>query len=525
MYKLVIVDDDRIIRRGLSSISWEDYGYQLVGEAPDGERGLEVIAEERPHIVISDIKMPFMDGLEMSRIIKEKYPEIKVILLTGYDDFKFAQEAIKLRAYDYLLKPVDREVLIEKVKLASMEWENERKAEKQIKEGMPFLRQRFLKRLFYQQGRQGDLQKEMEFLGINLTGRHMAACLIKLDEYKQAEIMEKEMLKYCVFNIVEEILHKENHGLVYDSESDELIVLYTNDEEVDEARQGFYRFAEHIRENVSLYLKTTVTIALGRMYGDISEVALSYEEARSAIEFRHLIGKDQVFSIEDTGLAPNPTANKSKGLENELVLKVKLGLAQEVKDLLLNMHEQWREEKKSLHHVRLMALQLVVLLFREAEEWAKDWVEDHREDLGTHYHEIHELQTAQEIVAKLEETTSSLLSFVKQQRESQKNATVDKAMRYIEENFHQEGLSLQDVAKEVHISPTYLSILFKQDKNINFSEFVLETRMKKAMELLRQQNLKAYEVAEMVGYNNPQYFSVSFKKYTGYSPLDFKKQA
>ncbi|MEW9667294.1 response regulator [Ammoniphilus sp. 3BR4] len=531
MYKVVIVDDDRIIRRGLSSIPWEDIGFQLVGEASDGEMGLQVIAETCPHIVISDIKMPFMDGLEMAGSIKKNYPAIKVILLTGYDDFKYAQEAIKIRAFDYLLKPVDREVLIEKVKMAASELENEQKAQKQMNEGMPFLRQRFLKKLIHNQCRPDEIDKELEFLGVELKGPLFSAFLIKLDDglphtgEKKDDIFGSEILKFCVYNICEEILDEEKCGIVFDSDRDELVLIYSSNEVPETASQHMYALAERIRESVKMYLKKTVTIAMGRVHSNIPGISQAYEEARSAIEFRHLIGKDKVFSIADTGLPPNSNPDPIKGIENELLLKVKLGLSLEAFAVIEELKNQLLSQKYiSLHHVRLMATQIIVLLFKEAEEWAEGWVDRHREDLTNHYHEINQLQTVAEIVKKLESVVTSLVSYVNMKREGQKNATVDLAMRFIEENYFKEGLSLQDVAKEVHISPTYLSILFKQEKNINFSDFLFETRMKKAMELLRHQNLKTYEVAEKVGYGNPQYFSVSFKKYTGYSPLEFKKQ-
>lgn len=529
--KVVIVDDDRIIRRGLSSIPWEDLGYQLVGEASDGEMGLQVIAETHPQIVISDIKMPFMSGLEMAGIIKEKYPAIKVILLTGYDDFKYAQEAIKIRAFDYLLKPVDREVLIEKVKMAADELENEQQVQKQMNEGLPLLRQSFLKKLIHNQYSQDEIEKQSKLLGIELKGPHFLACLIKLDDSTQHSadnkdnIIEREILKSSVYNICEEILAEKKCGIVFYSDLDELVLIYSTTEEPEIASQSMYSLAERIRESVKMHLKNTVTIAMGTVHDDLSGISQSYEGARSAIEFRHMIGKDKVFSITDTGIPSNIPPDPIRGIENELLLKVKLGLSQDAFAVIEELKNQLLNQPYiSLHHVRLIATQIIVFLFKEAEEWAKGWAERHRDELADHYYEINQLQTVAEIMDKVESIVSSIVSSVNLQREGQKNAAVDLAMRFIEENYFKEGLCLQDVAKEVHISPTYLSILFKQEKNINFSDFLLETRMKKAMELIRYQNFKTYEVAEKVGYGNPQYFSVSFKKYTGYSPVEFKKQ-
>ena len=145
MYKILLVDDDRLIRRSLATtIPWKRYGYELVGEASNGEEGLSLIDQHKPQIVISDIKMPFMDGLQMASIGKTRYPEMKVILLTGYEDFKFAQEAIKIKAFDYLLKPVESSILLKKVQQAAMEWEYEQRSQMQKVKGIRFLKQKWL---------------------------------------------------------------------------------------------------------------------------------------------------------------------------------------------------------------------------------------------------------------------------------------------------------------------------------------------------------------------------------------------
>jgi two-component system, response regulator YesN len=232
MHKVAIVDDDRIIRRGLvNTIPWERYGYQLVGEASDGEQGLKLIDDFQPQIVISDIKMPFMDGLEMARIAKEKYPEIKLILLTGYDDFTYAQEAIKIRAFDYLLKPVDKEVLLEKVLKASAEWDNEHKTKQKIHEGMPFFKMKFFKRLLENQWTENEMLGEAAALGMQFTGQTFVVLLIKLDgrctvsPQTTGAVEAKDDFKQYIFNVCEELMWREQKGSVVEYEGDELILI------------------------------------------------------------------------------------------------------------------------------------------------------------------------------------------------------------------------------------------------------------------------------------------------------------
>ncbi|WP_139488423.1 response regulator [Brevibacillus dissolubilis] len=537
MYKIVIVDDDRIIRRGISnSIPWNTHGFEIVGEASDGEHGLRVIEEHKPHIVISDIKMPFMDGLQMAGAVKETSPDTKVILLTGYEDFHYAKEAIKIKAFDYLLKPVDKAILLEKVKQASAEWTNERKVEQNLRAGLPYLRHRFLTDLIHNQVKAEDFEREKEFLGLTLDHSHYAVLIVKVDDYyqmsstdkdrdkeqdnEQGQDLDKDVLKYCILNICQETIQRDGRGVTFDNQGDEILIIYSDQENI---AQHMQETIEEIRANVRQFLQTTVSIARGGIYQDHTGIAASYQEACSAIEYRHIMGKDKVYTTEDTTALPSkesPTQAETKvnEIENDLIQKVKLGLTQDVITLLDNFRATLiQQEYISLYQVQVLAIQMIFLLFREVEQ-------NHRDELHTHYDEIHRLQTIDEIVEKVKQVSVDIAYFVNAQRESQKNGIVETAVRYIETHYAKDGLSLQEVAKAVHITPTYLSILFKQEQKINFSDYLLEIRMKKAMELLRTQPLKTYEVAEQVGYSNPQYFSVCFKKYTGISPADFKKQ-
>ncbi|MCM3728054.1 response regulator [Neobacillus cucumis] len=367
VHKVVIVDDDRIIRKGLSSlIPWEEHGFELVGSAADGEKGFEIVKEKLPQIVISDIQMPFMDGLEMTRAIKEFNPKTKIILLTGYEDFKYAHEAIKLRAFDYLLKPVETSELIDKLKQASLEWDVDHQKEMQFTESKSFTQQEFLKNL--------RLNKNVE---VNRW-------------------FDKDLVKFISLGIPEKVID-------------------------------------------------------------------------------HLEGTRQRLATHTSVSVPE---------------------------------------------IALLAIKGIHLIFHEAATFAETW------DSAKFYdseNRIMKLQTVDEIFTEVRMIALDLAVFVSKLNENQKHSLVDKAIKFIRDNYHDTSLNLQRVAEVVHVSSAYLSNLFKVEKGINFGDVLLETRMEKAMELFRQTDLKSYEVAEKTGYSNPQYFSSSFKKYTGYSPAEFKK--
>jgi two-component system response regulator YesN len=383
MYKVAIVDDDRIIRRGLSSvIPWEEHGFQLVGEAADGERGLELIEKESPHIVVSDIKMPFMDGLEMARMSRDIMPKIKFIFLTGYEDFQYAHEAIKIRAFDYLLKPVDSESLIQKIKEAAEEWEEEEQKEKRLNESSPITKKKFLEKLAVTHFTNEELKKELSLFGIKFEGP----------------------------------------------------------------------------------------------------------------EF----------------------------LEGNLMKLIELGLSSKVNDYLEEIKNQLsKNSSATLEEVQLLAIRMVGLIGDESEKWSKG---SRKSPISSRYQsEILEMKTIPEIFELVRSIAIDLSVYANKLNENKKTSLVDKAIAFIESNYQLAEISLQKVAEAIHVNPAYLSNLFKVEKGFNFGDFLVETRMKAAMELIRQSDLKTYEVASKIGYSNPQYFSICFKKYTGYSPAQFKK--
>ncbi|RDE27410.1 response regulator [Parageobacillus thermoglucosidasius] len=518
MYKVLLVDDDRIIRKSLATtVPWEKNGYELVGEASNGEEGLLLIDKYKPQVVISDIKMPFMDGLQMAQISKNRYPETKVILLTGYEDFKFAQEAIKVKAFDYLLKPIESSILLEKVKQATIEWENEQISQEQKTKGIRFLKQKWLKKLLHHQGDKLEICSEMEKLGINLSDEYIVVCIIRLEDCIQRDIKEEELDN--IYKICEGIM--KSQGDVFDWDENEFILILQN-----QAREIVTQGIEKLVEQVCFYIKQelgiTVTAAIGQIYKGLTSIALSYFEARTTLEFRSITPQNRIL-YKPKNFSPLIDAQLNK-IEDELLLKVKLGLVQETL-LIWNKFKSYLLEQPyiSLHDIRLIAIKMVILLLREARKWSEKWEKCYRKDLVIYYYEIITLQNVHDILDKVAQVAHSLASYMEEKNNKEHESVVDKAIKYIEQYYSKEGLSLNEVAQAIHVNPAYLSNMFKVKKGINFSDYLLELRMKKAMELLRKKDTKVYEVAEMVGYSNPQYFSVCFKKYTGVSPLDFKK--
>lgn len=517
MHKIVIVEDDRIIRRSLCQAPWKKHGFTVVGEASNGEIAVDLIVREQPQVVISDINMPFMNGLQMAEQIKKISPLTRIIFLTGYEDFNYAKQAVKLQAFDYLLKPVNVEELIEKACEAAAEWEAEMQKEKKIVESLPLLEQRFLQKLTEANGENEavDIETELVKLGIELVGPYYAAILIHVSsKNRDTDAKIKKLLSQLITTVTDQ----ENSQLLTGEEK-EMAVFLSLDEKTKQLKE---QLASKILGVVKANIDAAVTITIGRTYSNLFDIGTSYVESKLAMDLRHIMGTNQFYSIDDTISNQLQDENVVLKLEEKLEKHIKKGLPKKAKEKLEKINSAFVTYKNvSLEHTRLFALKFSTLLTYEIKKWQQE--STNVENSVENYDLIENLQSLEEVMAHLQRLIDEWTEAMSETIQTNHQSIVDKAMNYMKENYGDSTLTQQKVANEIFVSAPYLSNLFKLEKGVNFTEYLLEIRMKKAMELLRNPEAKSYQVAEEVGYSNPQYFSISFKKYTGYSPQQYSK--
>lgn len=529
MYKVAIIDDESIIRRGLlQNMKWEELDCEIVGTAATGVEGLELMERENPDIVISDIRMPEMDGLEMVKEAKTRGFSCKFIMMSGYEEFKYAQRAITLKVEKYLSKPVNKEILGKVVRRVERQIEAEQKLARQITESLPVLRHNFIYRLLRSKIPEQEIESELNFLEIPLKDDRFVVLDIKVDDYFNrqdgSKVMEKELLKCGALNMAESLFGKDFRVVSCDLGGDAFALIVNVPEGGEEqAVKTIYHRGDELCQMAADHFQSTVTVGVGRIREGFKGLAKSYSEAQSAVGYRHIVGKNRIISIQDIHLPGRRDSINISDLEKELVASVKLGMVEETLATLEKIRCSVLEQKNvTLEKMRLVGIEIAVLMIKEAENWAQPDYENKVERFYSIANSIMGLPTLDDIFQVLEKLVHEIARGINEQRISQQKEIVDQAIAYIEENYGNEDLSLQDVAQKVHISSSYFSTIFKKEKNINFTDYLTETRMNKSKELLRNTNLKAYEIARMVGYSNPQYFSLCFKKYTGYSPLQFK---
>lgn len=517
MNKVIVVEDDRIIRRSICNAPWEENGFILAGEAPDGESALALIEREQPQVVISDITMPFMNGLEMAKIIKVTSPQTKVIFLTGYEDFKYAHEAIKLQAFDYLLKPIKIENLIKKAQSAAIEYEKEMKKEQRFRDTLPLLQHKFLQKLT--NNKEGntdlDIEKELLELGVELDGPTYTSMLVLFT----AQSEKDELLKMQITKIIQNLLYEQMNGHVINGEKNEIALFLSADSNSSTKHKAF---ARTILKEIHQKIDVTVTITIGRTYDNLFEINTSYLEARFAMDMKHIMGTDCVYSIDDAAPCEFQNENTLQELENVFKSQIKLGLPQKAKETIRQLQVVITENKNiQLEETKILVLKYSTLLLYQVKKWEKE--ESGSSSMTELFNLILQTDSLKEMIGILHQLVDEWIESMNAEKHQNHLSLVDKAMEFMIENFHDEELTQQKVAQNVFVSAPYLSNLFKVEKGLNFGDYLLEIRMQKAMELLRQPDAKIYKVASNVGYRNPQYFSISFKKFTGQTPGEYRR--
>ena len=519
MIKLVLVDDEIEIRQGIRDmIDWETNGIQVCGEAANGRDGISLVEKMEPEIVLVDISMPVMNGLEFVEYLSRNKPMVKSVIISGYDDFLYAQRALKLGASDYLLKPCKPEEilqtvlkLIANIKNESSKRENFNRLKTQLRESLPLLKEKFLLRLVKEQYKYlGNIQEKAEFFKLNMELTQVQMVLVRIDNFSslQEELGNEDMAlyKFAVKNIAEEIVSAHFKCEVFDVDDDIAIVINYL-ENYDDAY--LVELLKTVKNNVSSFLDFTVSMGIGNRYISITGMHSSYNEALQCLEARFFIGEDSIISYGDICISEAEQPVFPLEEEKEIINALKTGetgALYNAYDVFFSTISQQNNPKYVLNSCMALLFSIYHLCIERninINEIMKQ---------NTLFEELLRLDTVHQLKSRLFETIKMVSGKLDKGRNF--NKIVAMAVDFINENYHRD-LSLEVIARELHFSAGYIGLLFKQSMGTSFVDYLHKVRIEKACEILKDYRLKTYEVANQVGYIDEKYFCQIFKKITG----------
>lgn len=534
LYKVILVDDEEEIRKGIiRRVKWEELGFTIVGEAENGLEALEVVEKTLPDLVIADIKMPFMDGMTLTKELHERFPTIKVIILSGFDDFEYAREALKLGVMRYILKPIngmEMNTLLREIKVILDEEilskTNLHSLKNIYKKSLPLLKERFLSGWVEAHIALEDIQHNLYELNLEINSESLVAVVIHPDELhkreiKHALIKNKNILKLALFNICEEITAKEELGILFPRREDLILIVPLRKGENPKSSSRLFRGLEQIRQSIKKYLNTAITIGVGNICSDPTYLYKSYEAAVSALDYRITMGSNKIIYIDDIEPTSCTTTLLEAYDEHDFLTLIKLGQENHIPIAIDKMFSQLEGEYMTLREYQLHMVGLLANIIKLGGSMKVDW-----QDLlppDTNFLEaLSRLCTKEEMRQWLTQFCLSIAKQINTTRKASKNELIEKALSYIHSHYHEESLNAESVCNELHISTHYFSALFKKEMDITFSTYLTQIRIEKAKVLLQTTTQKASEIGCAVGYPEGHYFSFVFKKITGYAPTEYR---
>jgi two-component system response regulator YesN len=535
MYKLVIVDDEPTVLHGLSAyFDWRAYGIELAGQADDGDTGLELIEKVKPDIVLTDVKMPNMDGIRMSREIQTKYPHTKIVFVSGHDDADFLKSALKIHAVDYIFKPVNMmelKTIVERVVKDLQEEEKERRLVKdmQVKltQSMPLLREKFLMSVIRDGIAQpANIRERLDFLELELpVDASYIALVVTIDdtakEMEERSERDKQLLSYAAMNVIQELIGQRMKGYAFENRIGEYVGILVLNDDAEGQEESLFRLAEDVRENLQKYLKISVTIGVGEQVARITGLPLSYKLAREAADQKWYLGKNRIITMDSLESGEDGMYRFDAEQNERLMSALKAGdhnrLETELNDIFQHLA---RNRKNGFKYSQNVSLQLILLSGRvlfELNVLSTEW--DMKETEARE--QVLKQETMIDLRRNVESYLADVCACVQEKRSGKANNVIERIRGIIEERFP-ENLTVADIAEGVFLSPTYVSMLFKQETDETIYERLTKVRIEKAKELLRDPRNKFYEVAQAVGYSDPSHFSKLFKKSTGYTPSAYR---
>ncbi len=526
MLKVLIVDDEKLVRQMLMRcIDWKGIGLNIIGEASSARMGLEMIETHRPELVFMDVRMPGMDGLTCSRQIAEKYPNIKIVIVSGHGEFEYASEGLRIGVFDYLLKPIDAEEL----RKTAIKARDAILAEQKTSEQMLRLREELERHSGYIRDRQlgalvrgrnsKELMDTLEYFGVVFEAQPFQVAIVGIDVHDMQPTDEAQLLaRIQTKQLVGDFFADRMGVYVFDSGTEGIVVINNADDEL------FYRDAEKLRKYLIANVEGNVGIGVGNCYEDLKMISESYREAKDALKYRFVAGTDaplffrEIYPFYDI---PSGLPEKAEIL-HEIGNALRVGNGKRAVELNCALADIYRGPDGSREQTLVACLQVFAEIMRCLAELRLEQDESGfmvQEEMSC----IFAMETLEQIKTHVNDTLLRVCRVISDRLSGKEKDLVYQVREYLQEHYSDETISLTGIAEKLYVNPSYLSRIFKEKMGKNFSASLFEIRMEEAIRLVLGSEQKVYEIGERVGISDPHYFSSCFKKYTGMSVGEYRK--
>lgn len=531
MLKVFLAEDEFIIREGIkNNIDWQAHGYEFCGKASDGELAFPLIQKTRPDILITDIKMPFVDGLALSRLVKKELPETEIIILSGYEEFDYAKEAIQIGVARYLLKPINGETLLQEIDSVAeiilgkqKEKEIREKYQKEMEENSLRDQMDLFQHLVTGDCSMEELLSVADKLDLKIMAPWYSIVLLKIQSMKH----DYEEYSGSIVVVDERIakLAEPEHVLIFDRALEGRAFLFKADSE-DELLAYQKEYLGDVKEVLSSYMNLRYFGGIGTPVNRLREIPASFEDASHAFAHRYLVAES---CILDSSLLMQEGAAEQEdfrisAVNPEQIDRTKMqeflrtGDLDEVVyfvDEFFGKLDGGAMKSRIFRQYITMDAYFSIVDFLKGLGLQKDEIEAPDQDSSI----LQDEKSAMDYIVRIMEKA---LVLREKKASSRYEDVVSEVIHYIEDNYAQEELSLNLLASHVNFSPNHLSMIFSQQTGQTLIRYLTDYRMNRAKELLRCSSKKSSVISMEVGYKDPHYFSYLFKKTQGMTPTQYR---
>lgn len=533
MLKVFLVEDESFIREGLrDNIPWEKYGYTFVGEASDGEMALPLIRKVKPDVLITDIKMPFMDGLALSRVVHTEFPQTKIIIISGYDDFEYAREAIHVGVEQYLLKPITkltlRDTLLElkeKIEQESTNDDYQLRYQTEMKEYEQFARRHFFEKLLHGELSVQEIYEEAAKQSIDLTASMYNLLFISLQErFSQLTREEQEKNLYRREELLHFFLRYPQYVLFTWNINQYGILIKADHGRMEEFTQKAIRQVKQVCESEDQPFIWYVTV--GNPVERLSMLKECYQKVSHYFAYRYFLPDmhifseetlaDQISNQEDTDLKNVDSAQMDPEIIKDFLHS---GSKSEVQDFVEGYLGKITEalDSRMFRDYVTLNIRFTVLAYIDSLGLVHQESKKRMEE-----YDVKGTLKKEELTSYFTDMLKTALDIRDQESNIQSGHVLKQALEYIDSHYCDETISLNEVAAKAGVSPNHLSSVFSQNMQKTFIEYITNKRMEKAKKLLKTTNVSTGSIAAEIGYKDPRYFSFVFKKTQGMSPREYR---
>ena len=533
--KVFLVEDEVIMRNGIkNNIPWEQEGFSFVGEASDGELAWPLIKKTKPDILITDIRMPFMNGLELSELVRREMPDTKIIILSGYSEFDYAKQAITLGVTDYLLKPITSEKLLEVVKRVADIIRREREQsdllmqyKKEMQENIIYEKRQLFDRIVLQDCSAREFLEQGRALGLDLTAAFYAVLLFKLMTPDESQSYSGALVQ-AAERVNAEMESREN-VLVFERGAEGWIFLIKAEME-EQVEAELQSFEAQVRQLVSGSTELHYFGGVGDTVQRMSDIRSSYQSASKAFSSRFFMEKNQLVRASQMEQARRPEERAmslirvdASKVDRKLVENfLRVGVAEETDDFVEEYFKNiGLENYRSLMfcHYLIVDMNFCACQFLEGLGIEPSALPDDCRDVDQFSHYT---TSAEGMIAYVKKLFTETLRLRDGSARNKYQDLIEAAKAVIAENFQNNEFSMNQAAAMVNISPSYFSTLFRQETGTTFIEYLTDVRLTKAKELLMCTDMRSSEIGYQVGYKDSHYFSYIFKKICGCTPKEYR---